>query len=153
MAQRFDQTPRETQGPADGEAPGDAGRAAEPVDPAARQGAYSDAPPVAGSTGESSAAASKNAGWMSRLADTSTGLPGRSGSMEGGAKSDDADRALWRLVGMGMEMAGCVVVFGLIGAGLDAYFQWDHVATIVGIIVAFLGGTYLMVKAAFNANK
>lgn len=92
-------------------------------------------------------------GWMGRLANKSSGVPGFSGPGERGAKPDATDRALWRLFGLGTELVGGVVVFGLIGAGLDAYFHWGHAATITLIVVAFLGGMYLLIKAALNADK
>ncbi len=89
-------------------------------------------------------------GWMDRLADQSTGLPADQPSRKEPA---DTGTNPWRLAGVGIQFAGTVAIFALIGYWLDHRFGWTPWATVALAMVAVVGNTYLLIKEAIKLNR
>ncbi|MFG0274010.1 MAG: AtpZ/AtpI family protein [Phycisphaerales bacterium] len=65
----------------------------------------------------------------------------------------DMKRRMWRISGMGAELAGGIVGMGLIGWLLDRWWGTYPTATLVGAIVGILGGGLNFIRAAMALNR
>lgn len=57
-------------------------------------------------------------------------------------------RRLWGIGGMGLELAGAIVLLGLIGWAVDRYFGTSPAWTIVGAAIGLIGGGYNFIRRA-----
>lgn len=76
----------------------------------------------------------------------------------GGGRSPEEIEAemkqrLWRISGMGAELAGGIIGMGLIGWLLDQWWGTYPKATLVGAIVGILGGGLNFIRAALALNR
>lgn len=67
--------------------------------------------------------------------------------------SSSNQRGPWKLVGAGIEFAGAVLVFALIGYGIDHWLGWYPWATVIGTLLGFAGGMYNLIKLAQWAQR
>ena len=96
--------------------------------------------------------ASKPQSFLNNLAQRSTGLSDQPANSDSDATRTES-RQLLRLSGMGLQIAGTLMVFLLIGHWIDQTFGWNYVATITGAAVALIGSMYLLIKEALRLNK
>lgn len=68
-------------------------------------------------------------------------------------RDEEATRNLWRISGMGMELALAIGVMALIGYGLDAWLGTRPTLTIIGLVVGALAGGYNFVRTALQLNR
>ena len=59
----------------------------------------------------------------------------------------------WRMAHMGLELAGAVLVFGLVGWYVDHKMGSEPWGLGIGLFVGFVGGMYLFIKEALKANR
>lgn len=59
----------------------------------------------------------------------------------------------WRMAHMGLELAGAVLVFGLVGWFIDRQTGWEPWGLLSGLLIGFVGGMYLFIKEALKANR
>ena len=65
----------------------------------------------------------------------------------------DPDKTNWgRYAGVGLEMAVGIILGVVVGQWLDKRFHW-HWATVVGALVGFASGFYLLIKSANEINR
>jgi len=67
--------------------------------------------------------------------------------------SPSNQRGPWKLAGAGIEFAGAVLVFALIGYGIDHWLGWRPWATVIGTLLGFAGGMYNLIKLAQQAQQ
>ncbi len=58
-----------------------------------------------------------------------------------------------RFTGVGVEFAGVVVVFALIGNWLDGLYDWKPWGVLVGLVLGLFGGTYNLIKESLAASR
>ena len=58
-----------------------------------------------------------------------------------------------RAFGLGLEMAVGVGLGVFVGAWLDRKYHCDPWGVVIGAILGFAGGTYLLIKEATRINK
>ncbi len=56
----------------------------------------------------------------------------------------------WQYAHMGLELAGAVVVLGLLGLWLDYVMGTGPWLLVVGVMIGAVGGMYLFIKAAIG---
>lgn len=61
--------------------------------------------------------------------------------------------SLWRLSGIGAELVGSILGLGLLGYGVDAYFDTDPWGLIVGLMLGMVGGMYNAIQSALAATR
>ena len=89
-------------------------------------------------------------GWIDRLAQRSTGLPGTDEAPE----SSTADaKSAWRYAGVGLQFAATTALFTLMGYGLDRKMGWSPWGTVGLTMVGLIGGLYLLIKEALRDNE
>lgn len=68
------------------------------------------------------------------------------------SKSGDSS-ALWKISGLGVELAGSIIGMVLLGWGLDHWLGTSPRWTLIGAGVGVLGGGYNFIRAALRMNK
>ncbi|NNM84983.1 MAG: AtpZ/AtpI family protein [Phycisphaerales bacterium] len=58
-----------------------------------------------------------------------------------------------RFAAMGVEFFGVILIFGLVGHWLDDRYGFGGIATIVAVLMAFVGEMYLQIKTILRKNK
>ncbi len=58
-----------------------------------------------------------------------------------------------RFAAMGVEFFGVILIFGLVGHWLDDRYGFGGIATIVAVLMAFVGEMYLQIKSILRKNK
>jgi ATP synthase protein I len=58
-----------------------------------------------------------------------------------------------RYSGVGVELAGAVAVFALIGYWLDERYGWTPWGMLVGLALGFTGGLYNLVRESLQAER
>ena len=91
----------------------------------------------------------KKVGWLERLAQRSTGLPGTGKAPE----SPQVDKSAWRYAGIGLQFAATTALFTLMGYGLDRKMGWSPWGTVGLTMVGLIGGLYLLIKEALRENE
>ncbi len=64
-----------------------------------------------------------------------------------------SDSQWGRFAGLGLEMAVGVGLGYLVGHWLDAKYNWNSRAAIIGTCIGIAGGMYLVIKQAIRLNK
>lgn len=59
----------------------------------------------------------------------------------------------WRYAGMGMELAGAIVGFTLVGFWVDYHYQSRPVGTLVGAGLGTVGGLYNLIREALAMSR
>ena len=62
-------------------------------------------------------------------------------------------RRLWGVGGMGLELAGSIVILALIGWAVDRWAGTSPVWTLVGAGVGFIGGGYNFLRRARSMSR
>jgi ATP synthase protein I len=55
--------------------------------------------------------------------------------------------------GVGLEMAGAIAAFALVGYWIDRWYGTDPWALVVGVILGLVGGLYNLVKQSLQAVR
>ena len=58
-----------------------------------------------------------------------------------------------RFAAMGFEFFGVILIFGLVGHWLDDKYGFGGIATIVAVLIAFVGEMYLQIKTILRKNN
>jgi len=67
---------------------------------------------------------------------------------------DQKDRPVWiRLSGIGMEFAGAVVGFTLLGYWIDQKFESRPTGVLIGAALGIIGGGYKLIRTSLQAAK
>ena len=56
----------------------------------------------------------------------------------------------WRLAGLGMELAGGLIVFVLVGYWVDVKYGTDPWGVLIGASLGIIGGLYNMIRQAVH---
>lgn len=59
----------------------------------------------------------------------------------------------WRHAHMGLELAGAAIVLAAIGWFIDGRYGTGPWGAVIGLVVGFVGGFYLFIKDALQANR
>ena len=70
--------------------------------------------------------------------------------LEHGPMAGDEQPNPWQYAHMGLELAGAVVVLGLLGLWLDYVMGTGPWLLVVGVMIGAVGGMYLFIKAAIG---
>lgn len=115
---------------------------APPIDDEQGSAAAQDGPSSSPQTGDR--------GMLDDVMRRSAGIPGNDPV---GKTTKPTSNPELRLIGLGFELVGVVVIFGFIGHAIDVYMHWNVAATITLVIIAFVGDMYLLIKAGMKGNK
>ena len=74
-------------------------------------------------------------------------------SRPGGAPEPDHDRTGSSLAGLGIQFAGGIVLFVLLGNWADKRFGLRPWGVLAGLAIGFGGGLYMLVRAAKRAER
>jgi len=55
--------------------------------------------------------------------------------------------------GVGLELAGAVAVFALVGYWFDERYGWKPWGMLVGFVLGFIGGMYNLVRESLQAER
>ncbi len=65
----------------------------------------------------------------------------------------DPKQTNWgKYAGIGLEMAVGVILGVVVGQWLDRKYHW-HFATVIGAVIGFTTGLYLLIKSANEINR
>ena len=87
-------------------------------------------------------------GWTEGLAKKSTGLPGDVTPKDKPA----SDPSAWKYAGLGLQFAGTVGLFVLMGYALDRQMGWTPWGLVSFTVISVIGGLYLLIKELMKAN-
>ena len=62
-------------------------------------------------------------------------------------------RGLVRLAGLGLELAGAVAGFTLIGWWVDRRFETSPWGVIIGVVLGLVGGMYNLIRSSLAASR
>lgn len=68
-------------------------------------------------------------------------------------KPGDESSALWRISGLGIELAGAIIGMLLLGWALDSWLGTQPRWMMIGAAVGILGGGYNFIRAAMKLNR
>lgn len=93
-------------------------------------------------------------GFFDRLAQRSTGLQNdvTPVSKENNG-SDDSSASLWRLGGIGLQLAVTVAVAALVGRWIDHAEGWGYAATLTLTLIVLVGNLYLLVREVMKLQQ
>ena len=111
-----------------------------------------DQPPKPEGDEPAPSGASKPQSFLHNLAQRSAGLSDQPAKGDSDAQQKESSQLL-RLGGMGVQIAGTLIVFLLIGHWIDKACGWNYIATITAAAVALIGSLYLLIKEALRLNK
>ena len=60
---------------------------------------------------------------------------------------------MWGLARIGLDLAGAVAGFTLLGWWADSHWQTSPRYTLVGVILGLIGGMYKLIRRALDASK
>src|SRR4051812_14940335 len=87
----------------------------------------------------------EKSGWIDGFMKQSTGIPDDSPKF----KADDG-KTLWTYAGLGIQFAGTIVLFAVMGYFLDRRFGWTPWGVVSLTMVAVIGGLYLLIKESLK---
>lgn len=107
---------------------------------------------------EPTAPASSQGGWVDKLAERSSGLPGKttkssSGEPEVAGGAGGAGGNSWHYAGLGLQFAGTVGIFAAAGYWLDHRFGWSPWGIVTLTMIAVIGSMYLLIKEGMKDNR
>src|SRR3954451_1208465 len=86
-------------------------------------------------------------GWIEKLAERSTGLPGDQDAKE------DPGKSPWSYAGAGLQFAATTALFALMGWYCDRHFGWTPWGIVGFSMLGFIGGLFLLIKEALNKHN